>query len=163
MVEIRPIKQREIEQVKQIIITVCLELWQGVLAEDDLKDYDSLSDIDNVQMHYFDNFGTFLVLVDGEQIVGTGAIRRLDNEICELKRMWFLKEYRGQGLGWQMLQMLFDFARQTGYIKVRLDIFDPERQSQALKLYKKLNFYTIERYNDSSCTVFMEKILSQGE
>lgn len=162
MIEIRPIKQHQIEQAKQIVITVCLEIWQGVLAEDDLTRYDSMSDIENVQTHYFDNGGTFLILVDDEQVVGTGAIRRLDNEICELKRMWFLKEYRGQGLGWKMAQLLFDFAQQAGYRKVRLDLANAHRQPQALKLYRKLGFYAIERYNDSPCTVFMEKVLCQA-
>lgn len=159
MVEIRPIQQHQIEQAKQIIMTVCLEIWQGMLTEQDLRHYDSMSDIDNVQFHYFDNCGTFLVLVDNEKVVGTGAIRRHDDKICELKRMWFLKEYRGQGFGWKMVQMLFDFARQAGYQKVRLDLVNDERQAQALKLYRKLGFYSIERYNNSVCTMFMEKVL----
>ncbi|WP_026731071.1 GNAT family N-acetyltransferase [Fischerella sp. PCC 9605] len=159
MIEIRPIQRHQIEQAKQIVMGVSLEIWQGVLTEADFRRLDSMSDIENVQSHYFDNRGTFLVLVDGEQVVGTGAIRRFDDQICELKRMWFLKEYRGQGLGWKMAQMLFDFARQAGYWKVRLDLANDERQPQALKLYRKLDFYPIERYNDSSCTVFMEKIL----
>ncbi len=159
MTEIKLIQQYQIEQAKQIITAVCLEIWQGVVTEEEFKRFDSLSDIDNVQSHYFGNRGMFLVLADGEQVVGTGAIRRLDDEICELKRMWFLKEYRGQGFGWKMAQMLFDFAQQTGYHKVRLDLANEERQSQALTFYKKLGFYPIERYNDGSCTVFMEKVL----
>ena len=107
MVEIKPIKQHQIEQAKQVVTAVCLEILHGLLTEDELRGYDSMSDIDNVRSHYFDNNGTFLVLVEGEQVVGTGAIRKLDDEICELKRMWFLKEYRGQGLGWKMAQILF--------------------------------------------------------
>ncbi|MBW4418903.1 MAG: GNAT family N-acetyltransferase [Myxacorys californica WJT36-NPBG1] len=159
MVEIRPIQQHQIEQAKQIVTAVCLEIWQGVLTEEDLRRYDSMSDIENVRSHYFDNYGTFLVLVDNEQVVGTGAIRRLNDEVSELKRMWFLKEYRGLGLGWKMAQMLFNFARQEKYRKIRLDLVNNERQSEALKLYRKLGFYFIERYNDSPCTIFMEKIL----
>jgi putative acetyltransferase len=73
--------------------------------------------------------------------------------------MWFLKEYRGQGAGWKMAQMLFDFASQVGYRQVRLDLANEQRQHQALKLYKKLGFHLIERYKDSPCTIFMEKSL----
>lgn len=94
MVEIRPIEQHQIEQAKQIVITVCLEIWQNILTQEDLRIYDPMLDIEQVQSDYFDNKGIFLVLLDKEQIVGTGAIRKLDDEICELKRMWFLKEYR---------------------------------------------------------------------
>ncbi|MBW4558302.1 MAG: GNAT family N-acetyltransferase [Trichormus sp. ATA11-4-KO1] len=143
----------------RFVIAVCLEIWQGVLTEEDLKQYDSMSDIENMRSHYFDNNGIFLVLLDKKQIVGTGAIRKLDNQICELKRMWFFKEYRGKGLGGKMVQMLFDFARKVGYQKVRLDLAHEEIQAQALKFYTKLGFYPIERYNDSPCQVFMEKLL----
>lgn len=159
MIEIKPIQPHQIEQAKQIVIAVSLEIWQGTITEADLRRFDSLSDTENVQSHYFDNNGTFLVLVDGEQVVGTGAIRKLDDEICELKRMWFLKAYRGQGLGWKMAQMLFDFAKQAGYRKMRLDLANEERQPGALKLYRQLGFYLIERYNDSPCQVFMERLL----
>ncbi|NJM59055.1 MAG: GNAT family N-acetyltransferase [Oscillatoriales cyanobacterium RU_3_3] len=158
MIEIRPIQQHQIAQAKQIVITVCLEIWQDLRTEEDLMRYDSMSDIEQVRSHYFDNRGVFLVLLDKEQIVGTGGIRKLDTEICELKRMWFLKEYRGQGWGGKMVQILFDFAKQVGYRKVRLDLANEERQQQALKFYKKLGFYQIDRYNNSPCNIFMEKL-----
>lgn len=58
-----------------------------------------------------------------------------------------------------MAQILFDFAKQAGYWKIRLDLANEERQPEALKLYRKLGFYPIERYNDSPCLVFMEKLL----
>ena len=132
-----------------------MEIWDGLLSEDDIARIDSKSDIDNVKFDYFDNNGIFLVLIDGNRVVGSGAIRKLDDETCELKRMWFLKEYRGKGYGLQMVQMLFDFAKQAGYEKVRLDLANKERQSQALRFYRKLGFYPIERYNDSPCEVFM--------
>lgn len=141
-------------------MTVCLEIWQDILTEEELRRYDSMFDIEHAHSHYFDNNGMFLVLMDNEQIVGTGAIRKLDDEICELKRMWFLKEYRGQGWGWRMAQMLFDFAKQVGYRKVRLDLANEERQPQAFKLYRRLGFYPIERYNNGPCNVFMEKLLT---
>lgn len=58
-----------------------------------------------------------------------------------------------------MTQILFDFARNEGYQKVRLDLANETKQLQAMRFYRKLGFYTIERYNDSPCTVFMEKVL----
>lgn len=158
-IAIRPIEPHQIEQAKQIVTAVCLEVLQGILTEEDLRRYDPMSDIEYVRSHYQDNSGLFLVLVDNERVVGTGGIRKLNEEICELKRMWFLKEYRGQGWGWKMAQMLFGFARQVGYRKVRLDLAMEERQQQAIKLYRKLGFYPIEKYNESLCTVFMEKLV----
>ncbi len=157
MIEIKPIQLHQIEEVKRVIVTVCNEIWQ--VPEEVIRRYDRMSDINDVQSHYFDNNGTFLLLIDSGRVVGSGAIRRLNNDICELKRMWFLKDYRVLGLGTRMAQMLLDFARIAGYKKVRLDTTDEQKQAQALKLYQRLGFYFIERYNDGPCTVFMEKIL----
>ncbi|MBD1928069.1 GNAT family N-acetyltransferase [Trichocoleus sp. FACHB-90] len=157
MIEIKPIKSYQVEEVKRVIVAVACEIWQ--VPEEAIAHYDPMSDIDDMRSHYFDNNGTFLVLIDDGRVVGSGAIRRLNDDICELKRMWFLKDYRGRGLGMKMAQMLLDFARKTGYKKVRLDTTDKEKQAQALKLYKRLGFYFIERYNDGFCTVFMEKML----
>jgi putative acetyltransferase len=159
MIVIKPIEENQIEQAKQIVITVSLEIWQGELSAVDLQRIDLMSDISNVKSHYFDNRGLFLVLIDRKKVVGTGAIRQLSDQICELKRMWFLQPYRGQGLGKKMTQILFDFARNEGYQKVRLDLANETKQLQAMRFYRKLGFYTIERYNDSPCTVFMEKVL----
>lgn len=159
MIEIKPIQHYQLQEAKQMVIAVILDFWQGDLTEENLRRLDTMSDIKNARSHYFDNHGLFLVLLDDGKIVGTGAIRRLDNNICELKRMWFQQQYRGKGWGWKMAKMLFDFAQQTGYQKVRLDLAKAERQSQAINLYTKLGFYSIERYNDSPCEVFMEKCL----
>jgi len=157
MIKIEPIKSHHIEAVKQVIYTVCQEIWQ--VSQDVIRDYDDLSDIDRFQSHYLDNNGTFLLLIDDEKVVGSGGIRHLSEEICELKRMWFLKEYRGQGWGGKMSQMLLNFAKEAGYQKIRLDLANEQKQAPALKLYQKLGFYAIARYNNSPCTVFMEKNL----
>lgn len=166
MIEITTIKLHQIEEVKQIIFAICSEIFQ--VTEEVIRNNDSLSDIDDMRSppggrfapsHYLDNKGTFLVLVDDDKVVGSGGIRRLNDEICELKRMWLLKDYRGQGFGKKMAQMLLDFAKKAGYKKVRLDCGDEQKQAQAVNFYKQLGFYIIERYNDSLCTVFMEKIL----
>jgi putative acetyltransferase len=157
MIKIQPIQSHQIEEVKRIILTVSNEVSQ--ISKEQIGRYDPMPDIDNVQSHYFDNGGIFLVLIDDGRVVGSGAIRRLNDDICELKRMWFLADYRGQGLGKKMIQRLLDFARKTGYKKVRLDLFNEQKQAQAVEFYKRVGFYAIERYNDSVCTVFMEKVL----
>ncbi|AFZ21650.1 GNAT family N-acetyltransferase [Allocoleopsis franciscana] len=157
MIEIKSIQLHQSEEVKHLIFAVCNEIFQ--VSEEVIRRFDTMSDIDDMHSYYFNNGGTFLVLMDERKVVGSGAIRRLNNDICELKRMWFIKKYRGQGLANQMVQLLLDFARKTGYKKVRLDLLDEQKQTQALKFYKRLGFYAIAPYNDSFCTVFMEKIL----
>jgi putative acetyltransferase len=157
MIEIKPIQPHQIAEVKRVILTVCHEIWQ--LPLELIRCYDAMSDLDDLTANYFNNKGIFLVLIDNGMIVGSGAIRYLSDDICELKRMWFLKDYRGKGLGWKMAEVLLDFAKESGYKKVRLDTVDALKQAQALKLYKRLGFSVIERYNESFSTVFMEKVL----
>lgn len=157
MIEIKQIQLHQIEAVKRVIIVVCNEIWQ--VPEEVIRRYDAMIDLDDVRSHYFEKNGTFLVAIANGRVIGSGAIRRLNDDICELKRMWFLKDYRGQGLATKMTQILLDFARKTSYKQVRLDIADAQKQAQALKFYKRLGFYPIERYNDGPCTVFMEKML----
>lgn len=113
MMEINPLQLHQVTEVKRVIVAVCKEIWQ--VPEAVIRRYDAMSDIDDVQSHYFDNNGTFLVLIDDGRVVGCGAIRRLNDDICELKRMCFLKDYRGRGWGTKMAQMLLDFAMITGY------------------------------------------------
>ncbi len=114
-------------------------------------------DMEAELFQYREPTGTFLVLTDDERVVGTGAIRRLDDETCELKRMWFLPPYRGRGYGMMMSEMLLDFARAAGYRRIRLD--SAEILTAAHKMYLRLGFYPIERYNAGPATIFMEKML----
>jgi putative acetyltransferase len=146
---IQPLRDSQIEAAKAVIIAGCFEMF-GHAPE-------KFEDMDEVSSQYAAPSGTFLVLMDEERVVGTGAIRRLDEQTCELKRMWFLPAYRGKGYGAKMAELLFEFARGAGYKRVWLDTI-PELKA-ANKLYHRLEFHPIERYNDGPGTVFMEKTL----
>ncbi|HEY6532306.1 MAG TPA: GNAT family N-acetyltransferase, partial [Acidimicrobiales bacterium] len=50
--------------------------------------------------------GRFVLVVDGERVVGGGAVRRLDEITAEVKRMWVAGEERGTGLGSALLSEL---------------------------------------------------------
>jgi putative acetyltransferase len=160
----RPILPGEEGQALDVIVTVIQqEFFDGVYTFEQIKGYQvgtgAFKDILSISATYCDNNGIFLVLVDNGTVVGTGAIRKLTDDICELARLWFLKEYRGKGLGKKMTAQLLEFAKNHGYTKVRLDVYRPEIQTHAVALYKKLGFYEIERYNAADAELFMEKIL----
>lgn len=146
---IQPLKPSQIEEAKAVITKGCFEFFGRLPA-----DFEDMADLSS---HYGAPGGTFLVLMDGDQVVGTGAIRRLDARTCELKRMWFLPAYRGRGLGTKMAGLLLEFARAAGYKQIRLDTA-PELKT-ANKLYQRLGFYFIERYNEGHAAIFMEKRL----
>jgi putative acetyltransferase len=114
--------------------------------------------MDDVQKNYFQNGGTFLVTVNDGRIIGTGAIRRLEEDVCELKRLWLLPEYHGQGLGYRMMQELFRIARQKGYKSMRL-FTDPVYQKRAVEFYKRLGFCEIQASGDDPDDIGMELAL----
>src|SRR5580692_2610322 len=91
-----------IEDAKAVVIAGCLEFFGHPP-----KVFD---DMDQIAAQYSEPTGTFLVLLDDGRIVGTGAIRGLDDHTCELKRMWFLPPYRGKGHATRMCGLLFEFA-----------------------------------------------------
>jgi putative acetyltransferase len=118
-----------------------------------------LKDMDDIQKSYFENGGTFLGMFKDGEMICTGALRRLDEETCELKRLWLLNEYHGQGLGYRMLQELLSTAREMGYKRIRLET-DPVAQSRALEFYKGAGFYEIPSYSDRGDEQAMEMQLS---
>jgi putative acetyltransferase len=146
---IQRLSDSQIEAAKSVITRVCCEFFGETPVD--------FEDMDEIFSSYASPSGTFLVLMDGQQVVGTGAIRRLDEQTCELKRMWFLPAYRGKGYGARMAELLLEFARSAGYTRVKLDTSPV--LAAANKLYQRLGFHPIERYNDGPCTIFMEKRL----
>jgi GNAT superfamily N-acetyltransferase len=104
--------------------------------------------------------GTFLVARDGGHAVGSGAIRLIDAETAEVKRMYVEPNQRGKGIGRAVLSSLEAVARQLGAQRLVLEtgIHSPE----ALALYRRAGFAQIDcwgEYATSPTSVCMEKIL----
>ena len=91
--------------------------------------------------------------------IGCFAIRALEEQICELKRMYLKKEGRGKGIGKKMLYHSINAGRQLGYKKMRLDTLPT--MHTAIALYKQNGFYEITpyRHNPIKGTKFLEIIL----
>jgi putative acetyltransferase len=162
MIEIRPIRPDEWMQAKHVVYRVAYVIFAGTRPLEDFIAYHEsiheLKDMDDIQRNYFENGGTFLGMFDNGEMICTGAIRRLDEETCELKRLWLLHEYHGQGLGYRMLQELLSIAKNRGYKRMRLET-DPVAQSGALDFYKQVGFHEILGYSDRTDEVAMEMML----
>jgi putative acetyltransferase len=164
MIEIRPIRfaPDEWAAAKRVVYRVAHVIFNDQRAlEESIAYYESkneLKDMDDIQKNYFENGGIFLVMTENDQLICTGAIRKLKDDICELKRLWLLPEYHGQGLGYRMLSELLTFAKEKGYKRIWLET-DPIAQSRALEFYKRLGFYEIPSYTDHDGEAAMELIL----
>ena len=162
MIEIRTIQPHEIPQAKRVIFSVAFELFKGAdTLEESIAKFSSqgkLAEMNDVQKNYFENGGVFLVAVEEGHIIGTGAVKNLEDGVCEIKRLWLLSQYQGQGIGYRIMQKLIDFARQKKYKIMRLET-DPIIQTRAVDFYKQLGFYEIPRYGDDPDDMGMEFIL----
>ena len=89
--------------------------------------------------------GTFLVgYEDGVAVCG-GGVKRLDEEACEIKRMYVVPSARGRRLGVELLVALEDAARSLGYRIVRLDT--GAKQPHAIRMYRDSGYRDIGNFN----------------
>ena len=84
-----------------------------------------------------------LAQVDG-QPAGSVALRKLCENIAEMKRLYVRKANRGLGLGNELITTILEIAGEKGYTHVRLDSF-PEMDT-AQGIYETFGFYDIEPY-----------------
>lgn len=147
MLTIVPIQPHQIADAKEIISAVAQRIYDPDKSPTEfLKTHEHVfKDVDNVQEYYNGRSGLFLVVMDDGKVVGTGAVRPLQGEIAELKRLWLLEQYHGQGIGYRVVMQLFEFARQCGYKSIRLQTGLP--QKRAIAFYKKLGFIEIPNYD----------------
>lgn len=99
-------------------------------------------------------FEYFWCLFDKNDMIGTVALKRLNDEYCELKSLYLLEQYHKKGLGRQLLKTAILKAQQGGYKKIYLDTLSSS--TKAISLYEKMGFVRIERYNTNyMADVFM--------
>ena len=101
MINLRRVEPHEIPFAKELIYRVAHQVFRDTRAlEESIAFYESkgeLHDMDELQQTYSGSDGIFLVITANDEIIGTGAVRRLDDTTCELKRVWLLFGYHGKG------------------------------------------------------------------
>ena len=92
-----------------------------------------------------------------EILAGCIALRKLEEGICEMKRLFVKDEFRGQKIGISLIEKLIAEARSIGYEKIRLDTYPP-KMAKAVSLYESYGFREIPAYyhNPYGETLFME-------
>ncbi len=106
------------------------------------------NDIDNIRQTYLSSDGALLILYNKKEAIGCGALRKLDKESAELKRMYIKFEYQGLGLSKELLEKLIQKARDMGYKRIYLDTLPA--MNTAIHLYQQFGFTETERFNENT-------------
>ncbi|MEM7476231.1 MAG: GNAT family N-acetyltransferase [Planctomycetota bacterium] len=137
---IRKIRQDDNPAVADIIRQVMTEhgaVGEGYSIED--------PEVDAMHQAYASRDAIFYVLeVDGT-VVGCGGLGPLkggEPGVCELKKMYFLPQARGQGAGKLLCEMLLVDAARLGYTKMYVETL--ASMQPANRLYAKLGFEPLE-------------------
>ncbi len=116
---IRPIKKEDNKAIAKVIRRVLIDLGipkVGTAYAD--KALDCMFETYNAQK------AIYFVVQSGEDIIGGAGISQLENyqgNICELQKMYFLEEARGQGLGEVVMQNCLEKAREFGFEQCYLE------------------------------------------
>ncbi|HEY3310401.1 MAG TPA: GNAT family N-acetyltransferase [Anaerolineales bacterium] len=148
MLTIKPIKPTQVAAAKQIIAQVAGRIFEPHKTTEEfaaiLESEHELDDLDHIEQVYGQGKGLFLAVEDEKRLVGIGAIKPLEGQTAELKRIWLLEEYHGRGIGYRLVTRLLEFASEAGYRRVVLQT--SLEQVRALAFYRRLGFVEITPY-----------------
>ena len=108
--------------------------------------------------------GMLLLVLADEQPAGCVALHKLEEGICEMKRLYVRPQFRGTGLGSQLVHSVINSAVTLDYLRMRLDTVAAEMQD-AVRMYRRLGFVEIAPYreNPMPSALYMELDLKSFE
>lgn len=122
------------------------------------------AEVDSMYENYPTEISRFYVLTRGTEVFGCGGFAPLkggDEGTCELKKMYFLEEARGKGMGRKLLESCLEAAKSLGYHKMYLETV--ERMTDANVLYQKMGFKklcgTLGNTGHGTCDTFYARDL----
>ena len=149
---------REAEPDELVVVRELIEEYVSSLGIDlDFQEIDL--ELAHLEAVYGPPGGRILLAVADGAAAGCVGLRPLEDDCCELKRLYVRPAFRGTGIGRALALAAIDAARALGYGRIRIDTLP--QMGAARKLYASLGFREIEpyRFNPVLGTAFMELAL----
>ena len=141
--EIESTRQLFEEYVTGLGVSLCFQNYDKEVAE--------------LPGEYVPPTGRLYLATEDDNVAGCIALRKLADDVCEMKRLYVRPEFRAKRLGRTLVDRIIEDARSIGYKRMRLDTL-PGKMDQAIAMYRSLGFREIPAYynNPYETALFME-------
>jgi len=111
----------------------------------------------NLPGEYAPPSGRLLLAEYEGRLAGCVALHKLEEGICEMKRLYLRPQFRGKRLGRAIADRIIAEARAIGYGRMRLDTVEPVMKD-AVAMYRRIGFREIAPYckNPIAGVLYME-------
>jgi len=152
---------RIIQSDSEEIISKVRELMNEYADSMGFRFRDFEKEIADLPGEYAPPEGGLLLAVEDDKAAGCVALRKLSDEVSEMRRLYVRPEFRGKGVGRRLVTAAIEQASLIGYRSIRL-ITLPSMKEAAV-IYRSLGFKEIGPYRQipASNAIFMELRLKQ--
>ncbi len=142
MIELRKIRRPgEVEEVRTLF------LEYAATRENDPALVDFPEEIESLPGFYSPPDGDIILAFLEGRPVGCVAVHRLDEETCEMKRLYVSPSCRKRGIGMRLARAVLSLAGEMGYSRMCLDTIPNMKAAQSL--YESMGFYEIADYRNN--------------
>jgi GNAT superfamily N-acetyltransferase len=140
-----------------LLIREYLEWLNGCVKRDYGIEFDVesmvASDLSDSEKFHPPN-GRFYLVRSKDDISGVGCLKKLEEGVGEIQRMYVPPGFRGKGIGRALVNRLIEDARSIGYHRLKLESL--EFLEAAHSLYRSVGFHQIDPYADNSMKSYQD-------